>query len=183
MWPGLEYHNSSSHMKDGLASSFIPKKSTRSVKHEKLDKLSLPIKLFHLITFHWWNSVWFWSSCAAAGQSSENKEPVIAGVNPVAAGHPFSIPLGYPAADYQHLSYVPRYEPNPQYFRQYTPRAFSLSTHAISHAAPHAVSRDNHQATPYLTGPFNTHHLEPYVDHHDRPFGNEMKIMFMLNVN
>ena len=57
------------------------------------------------------------------------------------------------------------------------------STHAISHAAPHAVSRDNHQATPNLTGPFNTHHLEPYVDHHDRPFGNEMKIMFMLNVN
>jgi hypothetical protein len=127
--------------------------------------------------------------CAAAGQSSENKEPVIAGVNTVPAGHPFSIPLGYPyapAADYQHPSYVPRYEPHPQYFRQFAPQAFPFSfpnTHAFAHAAPHAVSRDNQQATPYLTGPFNTRHLEPYVAHHDRPFGNEMEIMFRLNVN
>ena len=111
------------------------------------------------------------------------------GVNPVPAGHPFSIPLGYPyalAADYQQLSYVSRYEPRPQYFRQFAPHAFPFSfpnTHAISHAAPHAVSRENHQAPPNLTCPFHTRHLEPYIAHHDRPFGNEMKIMFMLNVN
>jgi hypothetical protein len=43
--------------------------------------------------------------------------------------------------------------------------------------------RDNHQATPDLAGPFSTRHLEPYVAHHDRPFGNEIETIFMLNDN
>ena len=120
--------------------------------------------------------------CAAAGQSLENREPVFSGINPVPAGHPYSIPLDYPyapAADYQRLSYVPRYEPHPQYYRQFAPHAFPFSfpnTHAVSHAAPQAFSRDIHQASPYLTGPFNAHHLGPYAAHHDRPFGNEMQV-------
>jgi hypothetical protein len=124
---------------------------------------------------------------SAADQSSEKKQPVIARVNIAPAGYPFSIPLGYPyapAADYQHLFYVPRFEP--QYFIQFASNAFPfsfLNTRAISHAAPHAVSRYNHQATPNVTGLFNTHHLDPYVAHHDRPFVDEVEIMFMLFVN